>query len=601
MSHKATTTMHPAKHEKEDATMNQAPDTVARTVLVVDDVATNRDLIVTLVHHLGHRTLEAADGAQGLVLARREHPDLIVSDILMPTMDGFAFVSQLRADPALAHTPVIFYTAHYRELEANNLARICGVAHVLLKPCAAARALEVLGQALSTAPGLPSDRPRPPSSASPGMPGTPAQWSDRLRALDASNRRLTALTELNLQMASERDLQHLLELVCHGARDLLSAKFAVLGVAETDQTSARFASCGIAPELLVKAGPPRLQAGLPGQVMLHRVAGRFTNTSGNPADAGLPVQYPPVHKLLIAPVASLACSYGWICLGDKVGADDFSDQDESLLSVLASQVGRIYDNVRLYEKIQQDAVMLQHEIAERTKAQEALRHSAEQLRALSRRIIDTQESERRRVARELHDEVGQALTAIKIRLQTQQGPKHTHGWQAGKRPLHDESLRIVDNALAQMRRLALGLRPSILDDLGLMPALRWLANESMEHHGLKVSVRGRIDRLDPGIETVCFRIAQEAMTNVVRHARATRVTIELLHWPEVLELHIEDDGQGFEVDDQLSRASHGHSLGLLGMRERATLAGGRLEITSTPGHGCTVLLSCPLAVRAVQA
>ena len=104
-------------------------------ILMVDDQAENRELVVTLINYRGHQALEAADGAEALALVRAEHPDLVISDILMPTMDGYEFVRQLRADPSIAATEVIFYSAHYREREARNLARDCGVTRVLIKPC----------------------------------------------------------------------------------------------------------------------------------------------------------------------------------------------------------------------------------------------------------------------------------------------------------------------------------------------------------------------------------------------------------------------------------------------------------------------------------
>ena len=110
------------------------PRTTAARILIVDDVAANRDLVATVVRHMGHQALEASDGLQALALVRSEQPDLVISDILMPTMDGLEFVSRIRADPALAATEVVFYTAHYREREAGNLAKICGVSQVLLKP-----------------------------------------------------------------------------------------------------------------------------------------------------------------------------------------------------------------------------------------------------------------------------------------------------------------------------------------------------------------------------------------------------------------------------------------------------------------------------------
>ena len=114
-------------------------------ILVVDDLPANRALVVTLIGHGGHQALEASDGAEALVLVRAERPQLVISDILMPTMDGYEFVRQLRADAAIAHTQVVFYSAHYRELEARNLALACGVTQVLIKPCEPQDILDVIG------------------------------------------------------------------------------------------------------------------------------------------------------------------------------------------------------------------------------------------------------------------------------------------------------------------------------------------------------------------------------------------------------------------------------------------------------------------------
>src|ERR1700674_2478357 len=118
------------------------------TVLIVDDHATNRELVVNLLNYKGHRPLEAADGAEALALVRSERPELVISDILMPTMDGYEFVRRLRADPALAATPVIFYTAHYHDEEARKLARDCGVSYVLTKPSEPELILQTVAQAL---------------------------------------------------------------------------------------------------------------------------------------------------------------------------------------------------------------------------------------------------------------------------------------------------------------------------------------------------------------------------------------------------------------------------------------------------------------------
>ncbi|MBT9507522.1 response regulator [Rhodoferax sp.] len=232
------------------------------------------------------------------------------------------------------------------------------------------------------------------------------------------------------------------------------------------------------------------------------------------------------------------------------------------------------------------------------KAEAALRVSTRQLQALSQRVLEVQETERRRVAIELHDELGQSLTAIKINLQAQERFKK----QQSPTELNAENIRIVDDALQQVRRLALALRPSMLDDLGLSPALQWIAEQTASRSGLSVQLHTppARARLAPDIETACFRIVQEALTNITRHARARQVAIELQQDGDMLDLCVKDDGCGFDLAAMRERAMSGGSIGVLGMQERAMLIGGQLEIESTPGQGSAVRLRCPWRVAQGQ-
>lgn len=224
------------------------------------------------------------------------------------------------------------------------------------------------------------------------------------------------------------------------------------------------------------------------------------------------------------------------------------------------------------------------------RAEIKLLNTTRQLKALSRRVLEVQEMERRRVAVELHDELGQSLTAIKINLQL--------GARLKDQALVDlnlENIRIVEDALQQVRRLATTLRPSMLDDLGLAAALQWMTEQSASRSGFTVSfhhVRAQ-PRLASDIETACFRIVQEALTNIARHAQAKQVNIRLDNEDEQLMLRISDDGCGFNQDEMQARALAGNSTGVLGMQERATLVGGQLTIASSPGNGSTVLMCCP--------
>ncbi len=230
-------------------------------------------------------------------------------------------------------------------------------------------------------------------------------------------------------------------------------------------------------------------------------------------------------------------------------------------------------------------------------AQDALLVNRQQLRVLSSRVLAAQETERRRIAHELHDELGQALTAVKINLQAHQ---RFSAIPSGE--LNAENIRIVESALQHVRGLALALRPSMLDDLGLLPALRWLCQQAAGRGDMDITVRAAQDlpRLNTDVETACFRITQEALTNIARHAQASNVVVALRIDDDALLTTITDNGVGFDVSVMQARASQGNSIGVLGMRERAELLGGTLLIRSQPGQGCVVELRCPIRLPAMR-
>jgi signal transduction histidine kinase len=221
--------------------------------------------------------------------------------------------------------------------------------------------------------------------------------------------------------------------------------------------------------------------------------------------------------------------------------------------------------------------------------------ASQKLQILSHRLVEVQETERRQIARELHDEIGQSLTVAEMNLQA-----------ALKIPGQDEvtrrlkaTIEAVELVLEQVHDLSLNLRPSMLDDLGLEPALRWYLNRQAASAGLEARFRADTleRRMDPMIETECFRVAQEALTNVVRHSQARRVALELQKINGHLHLRVRDDGIGFDVPALRRQAVRGDSLGLLSMEERASLAGGGLEFISAAGKGTEVHAWFPLKWR----
>lgn len=224
--------------------------------------------------------------------------------------------------------------------------------------------------------------------------------------------------------------------------------------------------------------------------------------------------------------------------------------------------------------------------------------ASKKLQVLSHRLVEVQEAERRQIARELHDEIGQSLTAAEMNLQAALQSSVAVSMQRRLQA----SMQAVEHVLEQVHDLSLNLRPSMLDDLGLESALRWYTHRQAELMGIQAEFRPAAleQRVDAVIETECFRVAQEALTNVVRHSHAQSVVVELCRRNEHLHLTVRDDGVGFEVGALRDQAVRGASLGLLSMEERAALAGGGVEFISQPGKGTEVRAWFPLKWQGPQ-
>jgi two-component system, NarL family, sensor kinase len=240
--------------------------------------------------------------------------------------------------------------------------------------------------------------------------------------------------------------------------------------------------------------------------------------------------------------------------------------------VLAEQIARIRaDNARLLQRL---------EATER------------RFRAISRGVLRAQEAERSRISRDLHDGVGQSLTALKMQLDLLARDADTSASPLAPRLA---ALRDVANAaLQEIRQISHTIRPQILDNLGLVPTLRWVVRTFEERNGVKASLacselqNGR----DPDVETLLYRITQESLTNVTKHARASRVLVELREEPDTIRLRVEDDGAGFDVRAVEAR-EHDIGFGLQSMRDRVQLFGGRFAVRSAPGSGTTVEVTVP--------
>lgn len=244
----------------------------------------------------------------------------------------------------------------------------------------------------------------------------------------------------------------------------------------------------------------------------------------------------------------------------------------------------------LNEKLDQRVQERTHQLAQ---ANRELRDSLDQLHALAARIQAIREEERTSIAREIHDELGQALTALKmdlVWLMQRESPA-----DASRRAKTSSMLKLIDGTISTVRKIAAELRPGMLDDLGLAAAIEWQAQEFQARTGVECQVflPPEIFVLDEERSTAIFRIFQETLTNIARHAAARHVTVKMQRTPQELMLSVQDDGRGFEEAVVINESS----LGLLGMKERALILGGTLEVRGFPGKGTKVTARIPWGTR----
>jgi two-component system sensor histidine kinase UhpB len=236
--------------------------------------------------------------------------------------------------------------------------------------------------------------------------------------------------------------------------------------------------------------------------------------------------------------------------------------------------------------------MVGRDVTELKGVMDALGAARERLQGLSRRLLEVQEAERRHLARELHDDIGQGLTALKLNLEALARGRDSAALEARI----GEALETARHTIERVRQLSVNLRPLQLDDLGLAAALRSHLDRQAKLGGLAphFEIQEVPLKLSADIETACFRVAQEAINNIVRHSKAANVWLRLFFAGEQLALSVRDDGAGFDVTAAQRRAAAGESLGVVSMEERVALAGGTLQIHSAPGQGTVIVASFPV-------
>ena len=375
--------------------------------------------------------------------------------------------------------------------------------------------------------------------------------------VDVDDRR-RALVEAGIAITSELSLDAVLLTLLRIAAELTGARYSALGVIDRSGDGLeRFVTHGLDDEARAAIGDVPRGLGILGVLIEDARPLRLDDLTRDPRAVGFPPNHPPMHSFLGVPVMTRGVAFGNLYLAEKQPRGGFTEEDEETVTLLAAQAAVAIENAG---SVQRDAL---------------------------RRAVQAQEVERRRLARELHDETGQALTSILLGLAAVERSESAEAAHAAAAALRE----LVVETLQNVRRLAVELRPSALDDFGLEPALRRLGQTVREGGLLDVQVEARLgaQRLPADVETALYRIVQEALTNVVKHAQAQHVSIVLTRKQGSVLVMIEDDGRGF---DPAKPSAEG--LGLQGMRERVELLDGSFQVETAPRTGTTLIVELPV-------
>jgi signal transduction histidine kinase len=368
---------------------------------------------------------------------------------------------------------------------------------------------------------------------------------------------IESLTEVGNALAAETELAPLLELIASRLRDLISAELVVISLPTADGDLRIDAVAGSRGDDLLGSFLSR-DGSKSGRVLDRRRSERVDSTLDDVEIDQEIARRLGLRSGLFVPLLVGDRAIGVIAAHNRIGPDaHFTDEELRLAETFAARAAVAVD---LSDRVARDAL---------------------------RRVVEGQELERKRLARELHDETGQALTSILLGLKQVEEAKTPEEAKGAASDLRDQ----IVQTLQSVRRLAVELRPKALDDFGLVPALERLGEAFGEQTGIDVDVQANLDsaRLPAEVETALYRIVQEALTNVAKHAGAKRVSVVVTRREGLVSALIEDDGAGFEAG-----GGTGDGLGLVGMKERVGLLDGRLAIESTEGAGTTVVAEVPV-------
>ncbi len=362
---------------------------------------------------------------------------------------------------------------------------------------------------------------------------------------------LSAVADAVLGIAGDLSINTVLERLVSAARELVDARYAALGVPDDGGGFARFLTSGMTDAEVEALGPLPRTHGLLGAMLADPAPYRTADVTTDPRFRGWwPAGHPVMRSFLGVPIVFKGDVIGAFYLTDKTTGDTFTEDDEHTVGVLAAHAAVLMEHARMYEASRELSVL----------------------------------DERNRLARELHDAMTQTLFSLRLAVET--AAALVTADPAGATAELDAARGLVDATFAELRALVFELRPPALDADGLVTTVRKHLEVAGRAHGLRVEVTAVGDeRLPPQTERELFRIVQEAVTNVLRHARASTLQVALAFEQGRVTVSVRDDGRGF---DPAARSIRSRRLGLTSMRERARALGGSLSVESAPGEGTTV-------------
>lgn len=418
-----------------------------------------------------------------------------------------------------------------------------------------------------------------------------------LRGVVSYQHKLESLYQLAIEVVALRDLQLVLDTSLSHCVTLTQSQFGFIGLTAEDGSALDLVAIQgfeAEPEFYDRFHLIPLRRNIFGNTILENRPVRSHDAANDPARVGQPAGHPLVRAFLGVPLRVREQTIGMIGLANK--EIEYTDEDEQLLVTYASLVAIAIHNANLYEQLCASRQELEHKVSERTHelaiAKDDLAQKAEQLHKLLGATVDIQETERARIAHDMHDGMTQII--VSTLFETQCAKESLALANSGTAMDHLEDVQTLLKQIdTETRRIIYDLRPLILDARGLVPAIEQFASHCQQYSQIKCSlnISGDPYRLRSDVEIGIYRLIQEALHNIITHAKATQADIRLEFSKEKVYVSIQDNGIGFDLERVVN--APGEHLGLIGMRERAQCIGGRIDIQSKQDHGTRIVLTVP--------